>query len=215
MDHSTPTISTAFRPADSLEFVITLALSLACAGALLTADAGRPISPAPAQAASPSDSSILTPVEPHGFVADMAQAGMVDAELAKLAVKNAASADVKALAGIIVADERENAEELTAYASELHLRVPNQPDGAQRNVVDRLAGLRDAAFDREFLNLVVQRQRERADTLAAVAIYPARALEWTHESSSRTTRLAQWSAHVLPRVRHHLTRAQELLARQG
>ena len=120
---------------------------------------------------------------------------------------------MKKFSDIIVADEREADRELSLYARELHLGVPAQLDPSQQTAIDRLAALHDAAFDREFLMVIVQRHQELLDQLRTAATAPSLALALTNKSSTRMTRLAEWSAHTLPRVQHHLTRAQELLAR--
>lgn len=214
MGFPTTRISTAL-----LTSAIPLALAAICSTAALRADGQRAAAAAPsstqAQPPATADTSIVTPVDPDTFISDMAQAGMVDAELGTLAVKNASNVNVKALGRTMVADAREMREELTLYASRLHLHLPTQLDQSQRSVVDRLSGLHDAAFDREFLNVIVQRQLERTSTLRTVATGPSRALELTHKSNDRVTGLAEWSAHTLPRAQHHLTRAQQLLSRPG
>jgi len=197
---------------------VVLALFVICATVALHAQSQGASSASPtAQTPTPSaaDISIVTPVDADAFVVDMAEAGMVDGELGKLGVRNTSNSAVKALAESLVADQRDTSAELAWYTSDLHLWLPTQLEASERSVIDRLSGLRDAEFDREFLNVIVDRQQALTGKLRMMATAPSRALALKGKSNTRITRLAEWSAHTLPRAQHHLTRAQALLTKQG
>jgi putative membrane protein len=197
------------------ERMVLPALMLASTGAVAVMHAQQPAA-AGTQADTPSPLPSAVPgarIDKYAFIFDMAEAGLVEAELGKLAKANGSTPEIRAFGLTLVTDQAEIREELLGTARQLHVRVPEALDDSSQQVVDRLNGLRDAAFDRAFLSAVIARQESLAQTLRDVATAPSRALPITHKSDNTMVALALWSAHALPRAQHHATRARTLQAR--
>ena len=96
----------------------------------------------------------------QGFINDLTIAGLTEVQLGKLATERAANADVKAFGQMMVKDHSQAGEELKQVASQLKIQQPTQLDQKHKDLADKLSKLQGAAFDREYINAMVQGHQE-------------------------------------------------------
>jgi putative membrane protein len=151
-----------------------------------------------------------TAADARTFIEAMAKAGMAEVMLGRLAVQRASDAEVKSFGQTMINEHSAAHEELLLLGAQLNVSMPKAPDEADRASAERLSSLRDADFDREYVNAVVQRHTE-----VAAKLKPRSQPESGGRSVGTTGRraheaIAQWAAKALPAVQKHLERAREL-----
>ncbi len=160
--------------------------------AALALTAGAPLAARPAAAQVRSDAD---------FVREAAQGGLAEVELGRLAADRAEREDVRSFGRRMVQDHGAANAELAALAARENLAVPNDLDARHQAVRDRLAGLQGAAFDRAYMDEMVEDHRQD------VALF-----EW-HARHGQDPDLRAWSAGTLPVLRDHLRMAQDIVTR--
>ena len=158
-------------------FRITAAL-LALAGAVASAAAG-----------TKSDSA---------FVMKAAQGGMEEVELGRLATNQAASADVKQFGQRMVTDHSKANDELKAVAQKGGETLPQELSKKQQADKARLEKLNGAAFDKEYMKMMV------ADHKQDVAEFEKEA------SSGKDADVKAFASSTLPTLKEHLSMAQDV-----
>ena len=170
--------------------------------------AATPQRPAPAAQSAAADSK--------SFINDLAIAGMAEVQLGKLATERAANADVKAFGQMMVTDHSKAGDELKQVASQLNVQPPTQLDPKHRDLADRLSKLQGAAFDRAYMDAMVQGHQEVLAKLRARSTNPhAAGTAAGGQGELAPARqgeqaLTQWATKTSPTVQQHLERAQEL-----
>lgn len=150
------------------------------------------------------------------FINDLAIAGMAEVQLGKLATERAASADVKAFGQMMVMDHSKAGDELKQVASQLNVQPPTQLDPKHRDLAERLSKLQGAAFDRAYMDAMVQGHQEVLAKLRARSTNPhAAGTAAGGQGELAPARqgeqaLTQWATKASPTVQQHLERAQEL-----
>jgi len=139
------------------------------------------------------------------YVATVAPSDMYEIESGRLAGTNAESADVKALAQMIVTDHEKSSADLKAAASQAEpaLTLPAGMNPEQQANMKALQSASGAEFDRTFLEQQVAAHQK---ALAAVQAYAA---------NGEVPALKQHASTVAGPIERHLQRAQELLAATG
>jgi putative membrane protein len=99
------------------------------------------------------------------FVKDMSIAGMAEVELGKMAAERASNAEVKKFGQMMVRDHTAAANKLKAVASQHNIPVPTTLDDKHQELRDKLAGLRGAEFDRQYMSAMVDGHESVADKL--------------------------------------------------
>lgn len=125
------------------------------------------------------------------------QANLAEIGAGGLAKSRGASADVRSIGGMLVADHTGSDTMLRASASRLRLAMPLRPDAAQRAQAAKLAKEHGAAFDKDFVRTQIAAHR--------TAIAQART-EAKHGKAAELRTLAQKS---LPTLKKHLTMLQQ------
>jgi putative membrane protein len=154
------------------------------------------------------------------FVNDMAVAGLAEVQLGKLAELKASSPDVKAFGQMMVRDHSQPNAELKRIASQIGVTPPADLDAKHKDLLDRLAKLEGAEFDREYINAMVQghevltklksRAERRMTSTQPGAAAPKSGAESVGTAGKGEQALNQWAAKTLPVVQKHLERAQVL-----
>ena len=127
------------------------------------------------------------------FINEMAVAGMAEVQLGKLATERAANADVKAFGHMIVTDHSKAGDELKQIASQLKVQPPTQLDPKHRDLAERLSKLQGAAFDREYMDAMVQGPQEVLGKLRAQSVGSHAA--GAPGSGQGEQALTQWDLH--------------------
>jgi putative membrane protein len=158
------------------------------------------------------------------FIQDMMNDGDAEVQLGKLASERAASADVKRVARMMVEDHTKAGGELKQIAATYNIPAePAKADDAHHDLMDKLAKLNGAAFDREYMNAMVDGHQDVVDRLEShvdsnaglkdrVTGAPAKDTNVSPEKADSHVEASinQWSAATLPVVRHHLDEAKTI-----
>jgi putative membrane protein len=131
------------------------------------------------------------------FVMKMANGGMAEVELGKLAVKNGGSQDVKSLGQRMIDDHSKAGDELKAIAERKNIAWPTQLDAKDKALHDKLAALNGDAFDRAYLNAMLSDHKKDAAELR------------TESKSGKDPDVKAWAAKTLPTVEDHLKQFEQ------
>jgi putative membrane protein len=160
---------------------VAAALSLG-SGAALAQTSGKPTGPRAGADAT--------------FVKEAAMGGLAEVELGRLATQKAQSADVKAFGQHMVDDHSKANDQLKPIAQQKGVEVPTQLTGKHKTEYDRLSKLSGAAFDRAYMQLMLQDHRKDVS-------------EFRKESTSgKDPDVKQFASQTLPTLEGHLKMAQ-------
>ena len=151
----------------------------------------------------------------RNFVEESLNAGMAEVELAKLAQQHAANNDVKQFAQMMMRDHTKAGDELKQVAQKHSIAATAALTDEQRDLVQKLSGLRGAEFDREYMDAMVSSHQDVIDHLQSRASedrFGDNKGEVRPESADNPVEqsLNQWAANTLPTARHHLDEARRV-----
>lgn len=116
--------------------------------------------------------SAQQPAATHGgrpdagaFIAEMAEDGMAEVQLGKLAAERASNADVKEFAQMMVQDHSKANEELKKIAGQLKVTPPTSLNQKHQALAAKLSKLQGAEFDREYMAEMVLGHEEVVNKL--------------------------------------------------
>jgi putative membrane protein len=110
-------------------------------------------------AASPTTTPIISAParrDDRAFAMEVAQNGMSEIALARLAAKNAQSADVKRFAQRVITDHTKVGNELKQIATGKGITLPADMTDQQKTTLTRFTALKGPEFDREFMTLMAE-----------------------------------------------------------
>jgi putative membrane protein len=137
------------------------------------------------------------------FMTKAAIGGMEEVELGRMAAQKGASNDVKQFGQRMVDDHSRANTELMSLASQKNVTLPTTLDQQHQDDVDRLTKLSGAAFDREYMTMMVKDHVEDVS-------------EFERESASGSdTDVKAWAGRTVPTLRQHLQMAQETATKVG
>lgn len=131
------------------------------------------------------------------FVMETGQGGMMEVELAKLAVEKASSEEVKQYAQRLVDDHTKANDELTQLASQKGVTIPHD-EKAMMKGKEKLSKRSGADFDREFMSMMVKDHTKEVKEFEDVS------------TKSKDTDVKDWAAKTLPTLREHLQMARDI-----
>ncbi|HZE73227.1 MAG TPA: DUF4142 domain-containing protein [Pyrinomonadaceae bacterium] len=109
------------------------------------------------QMASPAKQSSATLTQSdRAFLNEAAAGGMAEVELGRLATQKAQNPEVKRFGERMVTDHSKVNDEMKQLAARKGVTVPGTPTAEQKEEMDKLAKLSGAAFDREYMKLMVE-----------------------------------------------------------
>ncbi len=114
-----------------------------------TTNTNRTASPSPARSATLTESD-------RNFLMEAAQGGMAEVELGRLASQKAQNPEVKRFGERMVTDHSKANDELKQLATQKGVTLPTDLGAEQKQEMDRLSKLSGAAFDREYMKLMVE-----------------------------------------------------------
>ena len=130
------------------------------------------------------------------FVTKAAEGGMAEVQLGNLAKSNAESSDVKSFGEQMVTDHTQANDELKSIASKKSITLPTSVNAKQQAEYNRLEKLKGAAFDREYMKLMVSDHRTDVN-------------EFRRESEHGSDPdLKAFAAKTLPTLENHLKMAE-------
>ena len=159
--------------------------------------AARPAMFAPAAAASAKRLSAQQREE-RRFLKDAAASSRFEAEAARMALGKSSNPGVRSMAATLINHHAAAGNELLHMLHGRGMAAPMLAND-QRMILNRLAKLQGAKFDREFLQEVALRNQQQD-----VQSYEKASLMATEP------RLAAWIARTLPTLRYHLATAERM-----
>jgi predicted outer membrane protein len=212
----------------------TLSLSILMTGAGVYAQsATAPRGQHPQSASSQMGQS---DVQSTQFVEKMLMANMAEIKLGQLGVDRATSPDVKSFAQMMVTDHTQANQELMPIAQQLGVKQPKALDAKHRAVSAKLAKLKGAEFDRQFMKAMVDGHQEvvrevrpvagasasrtaggsstagSAGTSGSTGTSGTAAGAATSAGASGTggASAKEYAAKTLPTIEHHLQQAKQI-----
>lgn len=167
-----------------------------------TANSAPIVKTEPAKAPSDKGDSIVTGGD-LAFMNDAAPGGMAEVELGRLAVKQAASEDVKAFAERMIADHSKAGDELKALAQQKKVLLPAEINPSHKEMIAKLSKLKGADFDHEYVTAMV------ADHEKDVAAFE-NALKTGADADVKA-----FAAKTLPTLKAHLQTIRGIAAKLG
>jgi len=145
------------------------------------------------------DQAKMKPVTAQEFATKAAVIGKAEVELAQLALNNTKNEEVRLYAERMVKDHTAADQKLRKIAAKENLQLPQSLDAKHQAMKQKLAGLKDDAFDREYKKNMEMGHQE------AVALF---------ESAAQTAQMPQdlkeFAASTLPTLEKHHSLAQEI-----
>jgi putative membrane protein len=184
--------------------IFLLAVGFGSAGAQ-TSPGRRGVQPPPAPSTTSQQKATQSISDPN-FVSQAALGNMAEIQLGHLAMKNAQQADVKKFAQMMVDDHVKAQKELADAASGAGIQWPTQLDDRHRQLQQRLSGLKNEQFDREYMKAMVDGHRDVEKMLTERVGEGGPGSDGT----SLTGKVNQWAAKTLPAVRAHLEQAEQI-----
>jgi putative membrane protein len=130
------------------------------------------------------------------WVLEVAQGGMAEVELGKLAADKAANADVKQFGQRMTTDHQKANDELKTIAQQKNITLPTELDAKHKADVARLSKLSGEAFDRAYMRMMV------ADHRADVNEFK------TESQTGKDADVKAFAAKTLPTLEDHLKQAE-------
>lgn len=137
------------------------------------------------------------------FLNDAAPGGMAEIELGRLAVKQAASREVKSFAERVIADHSKAGEELKQLARRKQVMLPENVNPAHKEAIDKLSQLSGAAFDREYVKAMVENHGKDVTAFESVA------------KGAVDADVKAFATKTLPTLRVHLQKIRGIAAAMG
>lgn len=147
---------------------------------------------------NPDMMSVDMPATPQAYVDRAAISDMYEIEAGKLAIRQASSAETRALARTMVEDHTASTRDLTAAAdqSETEITVPAELDTEHQAMLDVLENLEGENFDREYMNQQMTAHRR------ALALHEA------YAERGDDPALQAFAVEVVPVIREHHERLE-------
>jgi putative membrane protein len=131
------------------------------------------------------------------FILDAAKGGMAEVELGKLAADRAQNDEVKKFAQRMVDDHSKANDQLKQIAESKGIKIPTETEAKQKALMQRLEKLQGAAFDRAYMNAMVN------DHVKDVSEFKREA------NSGRDSQVKSFASSTLPTLEEHLQQAKQ------
>lgn len=173
-----------------------ISLAMLIVVALATASWAQQSATGAQQSAAKPGQASARPSGDKAFAMKAAQANMAEVELGKLALDKAMSDSVKKFAQMMVDDHSKALDELKGFAGPKNITLPTAIDAEHKKLSDKLSKMSGAAFDRDYMQAMVDGHRKVA-------------ADFRKESQSGSdAELKAWAGKTLPTVEAHLKQAE-------
>ena len=126
------------------------------------------------------------------FVVKAVDGGMLEVELGKLALKNAADPKVKEYAQMMIDDHTKANNELMTAAKAKNISVPTSMSDKCQKKYSGLSEKKGKDFDKDYMNAMVDGHQEMLDEMKKEA------------DNGKDAELKKWAADKISTVSHHL-----------
>ena len=137
------------------------------------------------------------------FYRALAEGGMSEVDLAKLAEQKTEDPKIKDFAAMMVQDHSAANEKLDSLASAKRVPIPRTLGASEMGARSRLEGLNRESFDKSYIKSQV---KAHEDTVALLK---------KEISSGQDSDARAFAQSILPTVEHHLEAARSLAAEEG
>jgi putative membrane protein len=151
-------------------------------------------------AAEQNEEKFETPEFEDGsqFAVAVADAGMMEVQLATLALSKATSGKVKEFAQMMIDDHTNANEELKALAQKKDIKLPTTLSDKHQKKYSEMSEKTGADFDKEYCDLMVKDHKDVVDLFKKA------------QESSRDPEFKAWASEKLPTLEHHLSMAERM-----
>ncbi len=137
------------------------------------------------------------------FATNVAQNGMAEIALAKMAIQKSKNADVKRFAQRVVTDHTKVGEDLKKIAATKKITMPTDVKPEQKQTHDRFMSLSGADFDREFMSLMAENHDKSVTSFQGEA------------NNGTDPELKAFASKTLPTLQEHQRMAHDIYNKLG
>ncbi|HEY4449368.1 MAG TPA: DUF4142 domain-containing protein [Steroidobacteraceae bacterium] len=137
------------------------------------------------------------------FYRTLAQGGMAEVDLGKLAGQKSNDPKVKSFAEMMVKDHSSANQKLESLASSKHVALPRTLDASHEATKTKLEALSGNTFDKSYIESQLKAHEKTVSLLE------------TEISSGQDADAKAFAESVLPTVKHHLRAVRELASEEG
>ncbi len=130
------------------------------------------------------------------FVLDAAKGGLAEVQLGKLATERGQSDEVKKFGQRMVDDHSKANDQLKSIAESKSIKLPQDLEGKDKALMQRLEKLNGAAFDRAYMTAMVTDHQKDVNEFKKEA------------NSGRDSQVKSFAASTLPTLEEHLQQAK-------
>ena len=158
----------------------------------------------PADRTNPTDQPAIQPNDSResatdrAFMIQAAQSNLAEIELSQLALRRAASNDVKQYARQMIQDHRQANNQLSRLAQQKGVTLPTETDAQHQALRAQLQQMSDSSFDRAYMTAM------QADHDRAVALFQNQATQ------GRDPEVKAFAARILPKIQQHDAMARSM-----
>ena len=91
----------------------------------------------------------------ENFMVNAASGGLLEVKLGNIAMKNAASAQVKQFGKMMVTDHTKANNELIALAKRKNIAIPSTPGNDEQDMIDKLQKQQGKDFDKDYVSMMI------------------------------------------------------------
>jgi putative membrane protein len=148
----------------------------------------------------PESTSLMPPVDRDQFVTQAIAGGFAEIELGELAAEKGDSPEVRQFGEMMVDYHREATERMLQIVREREIEAPSGSNDAHSLHVTRLGRLRDAEFDRQYIQQVIENHQSSTELFRRAS------------ESAINPELRQFATESLPVREDHFERALAIQA---
>ena len=132
------------------------------------------------------------------FAVSAADAGLMEVQLATLALSKATSGKVKEFAQMMLDDHTKANEELKALAQKKNITLPTSLSDKHQKKYTKMSEKTGADFDKEYCDLMVKDHKDVVEMFKKA------------QENSKDPDLKAWASEKLPTLEHHLSMAERM-----
>lgn len=142
--------------------------------------------------------SIATLEKDADFAVTAADGGLMEVKLGQLALRNGRRKEVKEFGRMMINDHMAANNEMKVLATQKNIVLPDSLSDGMKRKYDRFLGMKDDAFDKAYIKLMVEDHQEDVEAFRHYA------------GSGADQNLVQWAKRELPVLEAHLQHAKQV-----
>ena len=132
------------------------------------------------------------------FAVSAADAGMMEVQLATLALSNSSSAKIKEFAQMMLDDHQKANDELKALAQKKNISLPNALSEEKQKKFNDMSEKKGEDFDKEYCDQMVKDHKDVVEMFEKA------------RDKAEDPEIKAWASEKLPALQHHLTMAEQM-----